>query len=1345
MPEQKSQRGQPLTTAQFDNQPWETTMTPLGLKGVNLTQDLEALDPGEYQVLTNAYHRQDFSLTSRPGLGTPVFTTGGSDVHTAVRLNDPLHGTFVRIAGVDDSVYLGASGALASIDSGYSGDPLCVLPSHPTLGNGTWAIVADRNRVRQMRTDGLVLPLGLPAPSVAAVPTLQAIDKVSVLTFTTADGSGHTAWGEQLGADFSAPPIPTLTPLANDAGGIGVEFVTVPGAAVEDAAKGYWSYWWHGFGAGTDLSTLGSSTKVDDQDFLHLAIKLSHPQLTAELRIYFVCSAVFDPTFVPGFDGDHNIDFFVHTFPQNDYSAYLQSQATLASAAAAAANNATSAVQAQFTATSLSDALQRAAAAHAAGLPTLFPSDIVIGARAPEVPILSPASGGLQLPSGSTWVDYGVIGRPLRRIDFTRFGNTEGRDWSTITGVIVYVQTTEGTGGPVAVALSDAYFYGGVGIDSADPGDQPYDWRYTHYDTRSGDEGNPSPTMDPDTTFLDSARTKVSVVPVAYGDAGVRQRFYRRGGTLVDDWFFEGANEADGGAFLSFDSDEGLSAAGTVQLDHYEAIPSVDALGGTILHQPVAQLFGPYNGILFAVRDPNRPGYVAWCLPDAPGHWPATYNAEVCPAAEELMAGCIHAGQPYVFSRERGHVLYPSFGQDVTVTAAPTSCRRGIWATTGLLVSTRGIVGVAKDGVFLTAGGGPEKLISGNIESLFLGKTVNGYLPIDKGVPEAVRLTELADEVYFQYQDTGGNRQIWVYAWKGEYWRHYHFTGGGSALALDEGNPVPALLMGGVADGQGFLFDGTAMADNTTAIAVTAHTRADDYGKPRENKLLGDQILEADRAGVEITLQNFLNGEQVANAAMTLSEGTGRTWAIADAFGVGPQLARTISTLITWASAFYRPILYKLGVSIQPQPELTINRVTQWDDLGHPDEKYLTGVTFDCDTGGADRTILIEADLLGAITTIATLTVNHAGRHKVGYSWAGANANLVRVRPTGECVGWLLYRADWLFVPEPPRVAGWDVYFENASDQYYTGLDLFCHTYGATKTIQVYVDNALISTQSVTTVARKLVHLTLPWGRGHVFRFVATDTHLGTLFSHKWYLHEEPTELTNLDEVFTVAGTLSDKLLKGVVLEIDTFGVNKTVVIDIDGSASAVTLPVVNTNGRLVVPFSFPQVRGRVFRLFSYDTVPCRKYSSQWLFDEEPFGLTRWESQETDDGVPGYKTWMFANVTLLSAATVVMTMVIQRSQSGDGQRETLTYAIPSTAGVKLDMYVPFAAAKGVKVKYLFESAAAFTLYREESSVVLLPWGQGQTLVAHPFGDDDTTRPTRDMVNSGLAAARGGGS
>ena len=220
----------------------------------------------------------------------------------------------------------------------------------------------------------------------------------------------------------------------------------------------------------------------------------------------------------------------------------------------------------------------------------------------------------------------------------------------------------------------------------------------------------------------------------------------------------------------------------------------------------------------------------------------------------------------------------------------------------------------------------------------------------------------------------------------------------------------------------------------------------------------------------------------------------------------------------------------------------------------------------------------------------------------MAFTWPAVRCHQVRIRPNDDCLAWLLYRADWIAVNEPPMIAGWDIYFENKWDQYcWSGLDLEVDTLGLLKTIVIQVDGVTLNDPAtglgffpVQTDGRKVVHLTLPWGRGHVFHFVATDANPGQLFEHRWFLVDEPSEQHNWNQPFTILGSRADKWLKAVVFECDTFGQDKSVTIEADGVV--VETLVVNTNGRKVVQLALPtgEKLGRVWRFFPVDHQPSR-------------------------------------------------------------------------------------------------------------------------------------------------------
>jgi hypothetical protein len=1325
VPEQQSRRANPVTGSAFEA-PFENQIVRFGAKGLNLRDALDALDG--WARHTNLDHENTGEAAVRPGQTSVA--TGGTVHHSVRKLRDEQAGTETRIWGIDTSLYRGASGALTEIDSGYSGDPLTLLPHRPPLSGAPWMFVADRSRMRKVRADGLDLPIGLPAPTEAAGASLGTEYRTAIANFDASDATAAANWTGAAGADEEGNPsgVPTTADdSTTPAGDPAVGFTTQIG----NASVGSYYAWW-GCPLTRDLSQLspvgggGGTRPAADDDILHFWIKTADPARIREVRLYLVCSATFDPAILPGTAVTENTDAYVKGLRQSDFVQFIQTTQTQIEAA-------------------------ETARIHGVRDRDLIDRRIADDRLSWEIDraVADPQRArSLQIGTGAhQWFELGSIGLSLRRGDFQRVGNTAGRDWATITGIVLYVRTSFTAEDQInAISVGSLYLTGGFGLDTVEPGAQQYDWRYTHYDPRTGAEGNGSPEMS-ESAWLDSLRRQVTVLPEPFGDAAVRQRFYRRGGSLVDDWYFEGENAADGGAFTATESDDGISAAGTLPIDHFEPVPTVDDAGTTVLAQPLPVLWGPLEGMLFGCGDPYRPGHVYYCLPDAPDHWSASGNTEVCPPSEVLMHGGLLGQQAFVFSRQRLYALYPNLtGIAGTVTSAPTLCKRGLLGRWAMVVGPGGLYFVAEDGIFVTTGG-PEEWISREIQPLFDGVAKYGLLPIDKAATLALRLTVWENKLYFSYQDTAGDRQVLVYSLLQRFWRHYTF---GRAQTLLQGEDEDLLLIGGLNQGATYTFEGDS--DDGLAIAWTIRTGAVSGGT-RVEKLFGDAFVDLDRAGETITTQYFLNEETVTNLTQTISEETGRQRYILDAFGEGPQKAHSLSLELRGATASGKPVLYQTGVAVTLQPDITNRRVTNWDDLGASDEVWLSGVTFDCDTGGVAKSVIIERDYEGQRTIVDTLTVEADGRHKVSFSWPSVPARMVRVRPDSEiCEFWLLYRADWIWQAEPPRIAKWDIHFENAWDQYYTGLDLYCDTGGQEKRIEVYVDGVRLDNTlaglpywPVVAAGRRVVHLTLPWGRGHVFRFLAIDDHPGLLYSHRWHLEAEPSEQANWNQNFSIFGTRADKWLKAVIFECDTFGQNKQVQIEVDGT-TAETLTV-NASGRRVVQRALAaQVLGRVWRMFPVDGQPGRLYSAQPIFDEEPFQLDRWETQEQNHGLPGWFVPLYAHLVLKSAQPVTLTLIVQHNQPRPGsvaKRTTTAYTIPATGGEKVSHFQSFQAGKGVLVKYLLTSDEPFWLYREETTVVIQPWGTPTPQLVRPFGSDDLD-PTRPMTSAVAAAQQPGG-
>lgn len=1310
-----------------DKTQWETRSIKPGQMGLQLNKALDGLDPQELARMVNVVHTGDGTLFSRPGQ-TLLCTLGSNVVHSAARLNNPSDDTFTRFWGAGTVLQYGTTGVAATIDAGYSGHPLSMVPMRPKLSGDSWIAIADINKMRQVKRDAsYVLPMGLPVPT-APTTALGTENKTTVCAFDTSDttqaASWHATGGFDRGDPIQATPAGTVAdnPGMNGVGDA-VAFIADRGVGTVDA-DGYYSVF--GLGKNLNLNLVGAVAAEDD-DIFHIGIQTTSPDTLEEVRIYLVCSDVYYQDIIPGTSPTANLDAYWKSFRASDLTNALNFTDPLTDIVRdAQANTATK----DYFDTQKTRVLTNSG--HNSGL-----DDRTTWAARRAADIQTNANSN-QLVPGPQWTEFGVVGVPLRRGDFTRIGNAPGRDWSTITGFIIVIQTTNG--GACQVNLDDFYLTGGSGPDTSEPGNAQYDYKVTNYDPRTGDESNGSVVMAT-TLWLDALRRSIVVTPSVYGDATVLQRFYRRGGTVLDDWYFLGANTADGGIFTDTLTDDAVRASATVPTDHDQPITTVNSVGTTVYAQPLPYLWGPVNGLLIGTGDPYRPGHIYWSKPGEYGHWPGANTEELCAPSEELMGGCVFAGSSYTFSRDRMYENFVDLQTEGQVRSAPTTCIKGLVSPGGLAVTKYGIAFISRDGVYITSGG-EAKLLSDNIRPLFEGGSLWGYTPIDFTNIDALRLAVSGHDLWLSYSDGSSGKHQLVYSLLYNYWRAYDFTDPIISVFAEPTTLGLPLTVLGSATGKAYTHDG--FSDNGAVIPCHIRTGPQDFGMSRQDKKWGDVLVYGILGGATLSLTPYLNDETVTNDTMTVvtSTDTGLGTYLFDPFGTEPQMARTLSLDLAWSSPITAVTsLHRVSVSHIPQPDLIMKRATDWDDLGTATEKYVYGVLLECDTFGDDVDIIVQYDLQGQWYDGPTLTVNHLGRHKIGYSWDVLKANLLRLQPNTDCGPLIIYRADWNFTsdPEPPRITRWDSNWENKWDTYYTGLDIECDTFGFDKTIEIFVDQSVIKTVTLNATGRSVKHITLGPGRGHVYRFRATDDNYGLLYAHRWFTEPEPSEQTNWNQNYTVAGSLAPKYLKGVLLEADTFGEDKTVNIELDGAA-AVTITA-NHNGRSVSYYDFPQVLGRLFRLLPIDANPGRLYTIQWVFDQEPLKLLRWETQELDFGQNGFFSALYSHVTIKSTANVDMTLVTTTNQTGS--TFTHTYNIPSTADAKVKTFVPHQAIKGVLTKIIFTSDAGFYLYREESTMVVQPWGTGKAVSVSMFGNDDLD-PTRNMGSAALAAATPGG-
>lgn len=1076
--------------------PYETPMHRVGRGSLDLVKTIDTLGPTDLSRSVNVRSVYGGALEVRPGQTALGTTTGTDRIHSFFRLNDPAASSFTRLAGSSTTLYRGQSGALTLIDSGYSGDPLTFAGANMPLSGTPFTFIGDRSRNRKVDRTNAVSVIGIPPGGLISL-AVQAQLQKTICHFDAADSSAAASWTYTAGQDRSgnAAGAPTGADVLG-AGDLLVQVTTTPGSA----SGGYDNI--ISIARTLNLTTFGA-VDVEDDDMMHLRINVSDPANLEEIKIYFVTSA-FTPGAIPG-DSTNNTEAWFKSIRPNDFTdLHTRVESTLTAQAGLRQN----------------ELLQDFAEDQSVPNPRTSAAQNVIAGITETSRLQSP-----QFPAGqNVWGSFGILGIPLRRGDFSRVGQGQvgSTSWSTVTGIVIVIQTV--TTAAIVITFADWDLEGGGHPDVSEPNAQAYDYRIRSYNVATGAKGNPS-AVQVESAWVNPVRQKVILTPnaaFAPPDANVRQQAFRRGGgaATASDWFFVGQSASDGGTITDNSSDDEAIEEETLEIDNDQPVTSVDTSGATVLNQKVAVFF-PVEDSMFALGDTRQPGRLYKSKAGYPESWPATEYRDVCAASEELMNGGQVATAGFVFSRTRMYSIL--LNSDGSWTTEPTACSEGLVGRWALAVTPFGIAFVSPFGVRLTQGGIPERLSDDWIEPLFRGETVRGLSPIDFTVPTALTLSYGDDELWVNYQDTGGTRRHLIYNFFSKNWRTYTF---GTPVAGVYWEPVQgaaaSCLLGSNAAGACYTHSG--FSDLGSAIAYSFRTGAYDFGDPRVEKLLSEVVLDAELLTDTITMTAYLNDEITTVTAQTAVGVAGLRRYTFEPFGTSPQRARNVAIHIAAnASTSARPYFNLLGVSRQLQPEITFNQPTPWEEMPGG-EGYVWGCLITCDTGNVARSVVVEYTTNnGSITTAATLSVQADGRKKLPFSWSAVLAQQIRIRPTGTCEPWIRYKLEWLSDPEPPRLLGWDTNWEDMgtlADKWLKGYLLEADTFNAAKTVVIDLVDSNSAQQlasqsnSLTFNGRGVQHVSFAKLRGRMFRLRATDANFGKFYRWQPIFDEEPLALT---------------------------------------------------------------------------------------------------------------------------------------------------------------------------------------------------------------------------------------
>lgn len=975
---------------------WQKDDIIFGAGELDLCKAVDQIPPTHFSRMKNAMRTMIGAITSRPGLTTVCSTSLGAYVHSIARLEDPANNSYSRIVGVDSALYFTRTTTLQQAETGFSGRPMSLVTFRPALSGESWMLIGDGTKMRKIRRDGLILPLGVRPPTSGPYAAAQAQLKTDIDVAVPSGWTAHNR-GTTVGS-ISGSYFLVATPGSSNIG-----------SAFMDKA------------VTLDLSKVGTE---DASDFDHIHVRMEFSNAYCDfVRIYFICSTMFTAGALPG-DGGFNADYYSCTFRPEDFTSWS--------------------------------------------------------------------------------VELGTIGAPLPRSRFERTGDTTGRDWSTITGLCIELGTSSDSKA-AQVAVDDLWLEGGYGQDSSEVGAAAYEYVFTHYDPRTGAESNPSPSSYvegvSDPLHLLRRGATVSFSGLSYGDTNMRQRLYRKGGSLTDTFYYVGTNTADGASIDDSYTDVEIMNSGTVAYDHDVPVTTQTANGSALYAQPLPYIAGPLGGAyIFGCGDTYRRGHVYWTRPYEPDHWPAANNLEVCSPSEQLMAALMYNGQGFLFSRERlfQAILNLSASGTEGLTVLPTPCGHGIAGAFAYAVGPE-IYFVSRDGVYATTGGIERNISEERLAPLFHrewearedtgSSTSSGYgeggygeggfgggagsaeFPgrIDWTAEDDLRLAVHENELHFVYKDTGGIYQELVYSLLTAEWRWNIYANSIRTIVSEEDGQDSVLLMG---SDVGKVYENTGTSDDGNDISCLIRTGARNQGVVRAEKLYGDITVDGDLKGVSLSVRSYLNPTESFNNVTTTTN-TARSLSRHDHFP-GGTLGRTASVELAWSSSDARPEIFNAQLAYFVEPERVGARVTDWDDHNFPGYKLVKGVIIECNTFGAAKEIAIEGDGVEQITI--SLTAN--GRRQIETSFSAFQAKLFRLRPVG--TGDLaIYNVIWIADDLPLALTRWETRsLDNGLFGYHMHYDAYITLSSTTdSTFTLIFDDSTQQTYSIPSTQGK----TLKW------------------------------------------------------------------------------------------------------------------------------------------------------------------------------------------------------------------------------------------------------------------------
>ena len=234
---------------------------------------------------------------------------------------------------------------------------------------------------------------------------------------------------------------------------------------------------------------------------------------------------------------------------------------------------------------------------------------------------------------------------------------------------------------------------------------------------------------------------------------------------------------------------------------------------------PACDIAASFNEHMFLAGNSVNPHRLFWSKRYLPESIPATFFTDIGNADDPIRALASYVGLLGVLTRDTKY--YVTGNETAGFVATEAVSRRGVVGQSTFAVTDKGVIFVARDGVYATSFIGTDKELSAKIRPLFEGQTVNSESPINFDVSDTFACEFFGDKFYFSYATTGNTvpNRLAIYSLQTQEW-YFTDIAARSLLTEDDTNALQA----GYSNGHVYTLESGA-TDDGSSIALAAQTK----------------------------------------------------------------------------------------------------------------------------------------------------------------------------------------------------------------------------------------------------------------------------------------------------------------------------------------------------------------------------------------------------------------------------------------------------------------------------------------------------------------------------------------